>query len=220
MEFPISTNAIKADRPEEFKLLWKGGEKTIGGLREEDDALVGEVEVPGGADAIAALVLHPRFIELEAKDFNEYLEHEGLDSILELRKQRGEAGQPGRESYQKFAKALLAGKKDGSDVFTKPLGHALEIVPLKNPLQLKKGARLPLQVLYQGEPLADAQVSIYQANVKEPLSTRRTDAKGTVQLRLKGKGPWAIRLVHMIPVEEEDVDWKSCFVTLTFSSSP
>ncbi len=220
MEFPLSTNAIKPDRPEEFKLLWNGGEKTIGGLREEDDALVGEVEAPGGAAAIAALVLHPRFIELEAKDFNEYLEHEGLGSILELRTQRGDAGQPGRESSQNCAKALLVGEKDGSDLFTKPLGHALEIVPLKNPLRLKKGAPLPLQVLYQGEPLADAQVSIYQANVKEPLSTRRTDVKGTVQLALKGKGPWAIRLVHMIPVEEEDVDWKSSFATLTFSSSP
>ena len=98
MEFPISTNAIKPDRPAEFKLFWNRGEKTIGGLREEGDALVGEVEAPGSADAIAALVLHPRFIELEAKDFNEYLEHEGLGSILELRKQRGEAGQPGRES--------------------------------------------------------------------------------------------------------------------------
>ena len=37
-------------------------------------------------------------------------------------------------------------------VLTRPIGQELELVPLKNPNEVKAGGILPVKVLYKGEP--------------------------------------------------------------------
>jgi nickel transport protein len=61
------------------------------------------------------------------------------------------------ESYHsiKYSKAILK----WSDEFSKPLGMQLEICPLKNPLSLKPGDKLPLKVFLNGTAVEG--VSIY-----------------------------------------------------------
>ncbi|NLX57360.1 MAG: DUF4198 domain-containing protein [Planctomycetaceae bacterium] len=38
-----------------------------------------------------------------------------------------------------------------SDTFKRPVGHSLEIIPLKNPALLREGDMLPVQVLFEGK---------------------------------------------------------------------
>lgn len=56
--------------------------------------------------------------------------------------------------YEKFTKALVNGEGAEEAFVTTPLGHALEIVPMSNPATLVVGDELPVQVLYNGEPVA------------------------------------------------------------------
>ena len=60
----------------------------------------------------------------------------------------------------------------------------MEIVPLKNPLTLKVGDKLPFQVMYEGKPLAGATVAAEGVR-KDEL---KTDANGWAQVAIKKNG--------------------------------
>lgn len=68
--------------------------------------------------------------------------------------------------------------------FEKPLGHALEIVPLTSPVTLVgPGRTIRVQLLYHGKPLADARVSFIPRSVSlaadfDSRYERKTDAQG------------------------------------------
>ena len=55
----------------------------------------------------------------------------------------------------KFAKAVFTIGQAGGDAYSKPLGQAMEIIPLKDPALLKTGDILPVKVLKEGKPVAD-----------------------------------------------------------------
>mgnify|MGYP005847352515 CR=1 FL=1 len=54
------------------------------------------------------------------------------------------------------AKALLVSREPGGNVATRPLGLRFEIVPEKDPHKLRKGACLPVRVLFEGRPVVGA----------------------------------------------------------------
>jgi nickel transport protein len=78
--------------------------------------------------------------------------------------------------YQKFSKTVLAWSPEVS----KPLGVDLEIVPLSNPMTMKPGDRLPIQVFWRSQPLAGVEVEI-----DGDVDTYRTDANGKVSIPLQ-----------------------------------
>jgi uncharacterized GH25 family protein len=62
------------------------------------------------------------------------------------------------ERYSRAAKGVINIGGAVDDFVTKPVGTKLEIVPLVNPGKVKVGQELPLQVLYDGQPLKQAQI--------------------------------------------------------------
>ncbi|MDI6854054.1 MAG: DUF4198 domain-containing protein [Deltaproteobacteria bacterium] len=92
----------------------------------------------------------------------------------------------------------LAGSADSS----------LEIMPLKNPLTQKKGDTFPLRVMFQGKPLAGAEVKVTHDNWPDPqkpfASIGKTDAKGEIRVELKQPGRWLIVTSHKTPYEPPD----------------
>ena len=54
--------------------------------------------------------------------------------------------------YCQQGKAIVNSGKV-TDSFRQPVGHKLEIIPLKNPALLREGDTLPLKVLFDGEPV-------------------------------------------------------------------
>ena len=54
-----------------------------------------------------------------------------------------------------FLKAIIQVSEGGGGDVSRKVGHGLELVPLKNPAQLKVGDVLPIQVLFNGKPLSD-----------------------------------------------------------------
>ncbi len=107
------------------------------------------------APSVVEMTVQPRFIKLEAKDFGPYVEGEGLIDVQKLRRERNQDNAPGRELYSRYAKLLIG---PIGAVASKPVGHALEIVPSRDPRELSRGDPLQVMVLFQGKPLPDAQV--------------------------------------------------------------
>ncbi len=154
-------------------------------------------------------------IQLDAHRFEEYLAHEGLDRVIELRAERGESFEPGRELFSRHVRVLVAvGGPGGSD---RPLGLPIELIAERNPYLLGPGASLPVVLLHEGEPLSNALVVATAARAPDKVFSARTDGTGRVEIPLTHPGVWLINTVHMVEAETgSGADWHSLWSSLTF----
>jgi uncharacterized GH25 family protein len=98
---------------------------------------------------------------------------------------------------EKFSKTYLnPNAKDTS--FSTPLGFTLEIIPLDNPAKLKKGSSAKFRVLYNGQPLAGAEVfavyDYYDYKTMNAFEQKgNTDSKGEITFKISNAGIWIFR---------------------------
>ena len=110
---------------------------------------------------------------------------------------------------QMFGKSLVTvGDKADSAVFKEKLGQELEIVPLKNPAELKEGEVFPLQIFYKGKPLAGETViatadTVVVKDIESAEDHReiqgfssKTDKDGKVNFLPLIEGLWKVKVVH------------------------
>jgi uncharacterized GH25 family protein len=176
---------------------------------------------------LVALTTNNAFTELAADKFTAYLQDDGLDNVVALRRQRNETTKPGREAYRRCAKTLLlAGPADPTDqTFARPTGQILEIIPEQNPYALKAGAALTVRLLYEGKPLRRALVQVWQRGAPGQTATRRTklytNQNGRALFHLSAPGSYMVSAVHMVPATDRQMaDWQSTWTTLTFGFAP
>lgn len=79
----------------------------------------------------------------------------------------------------------------------------LEIVPLKNPGAVKPGEALPVEVRFQGQPLAGVEVKFTNDHWTDPQKPfavlGKTDAKGQIQVKPDKAGKWLLLASHKTP---------------------
>lgn len=188
--------------------------KRVPGRNGSDPAGFVRVSAPGVQ--VIGYYSNPSWIELPPEIFNPYLKEEGLDSIIDIRAQRGETGARARELYSRCAKSLVLSGSAGEDA-DRVLGFPLELVAERNPYALPAGEDLPVRLTYQSRPLEGALVvAINRADPTEKLA-ERSDSDGRVRFRLRASGMWLVKAVHMVPAPAgSDADWRSFWASLTF----
>jgi uncharacterized GH25 family protein len=158
------------------------------------------------------------FSMLPPRLFAAFLEDHGLDSILELRRQRGEEGDPGRELYTRLVKSVFpVGDATAAD---RAVGLPLEMVIETESKRWSDGT-LRLRLFLRGEPLADAQVAVQEYVGGERVAVQRTDGEGYVDFEL-GPGAWMASVIQMEPDESAAprAEWRSMWATLTWVIDP
>ncbi|SER03635.1 nickel transport protein [Solimonas aquatica] len=108
----------------------------------------------------------------------------------------------------KFGKTVLS----WSAASSKPVGQRLEIVPLATTAP-KAGGRLPVLVLFEGRPLAEAKLSLEGHDEVPPAGT---DAKGRAELILPAGGEVALDVSHKLPYKGAEADEWSLSANLHF----
>jgi uncharacterized GH25 family protein len=99
----------------------------------------------------------------------------------------------------------------------KPTGLGLEIVPLVDPLSLKMGDDLPVQVFSGGKPLAGLPLYVDYVNDGHAQSTK-TDADGKVTLFVRNDGLNVIGVSYAKSMPNNaEIDQTSYFATLSFT---
>jgi uncharacterized GH25 family protein len=97
----------------------------------------------------------------------------------------------------KFAKALT-----GPDApWGKELGQILEIMPLADPTKVKPGETLHLKVLFQGKPLAGAEVERgdgFTVVAEKDIPRFKTDADGIASVPLLKAGSYLLVIDHKV----------------------
>lgn len=232
---PVPRNAARIIR---FVAAGPAGEVDVLGADGRDPA--GLVKPTRAGTYVLGYRSNHAFVELPAEKFEAYLQSEGLQQIVALRRERDQSAAPGREVYSRCAKAIIhvgalaqpatpgaprdaaatapAASDASADAgFNRPLGFTLELIPELDPAALRPGDSLPLRLLFNGRPLAGALVDAATPGDPDGGATARTDPDGRLRLALRRPGLWKIAAVHMTEAPAgADADWESFWATLTF----
>jgi uncharacterized GH25 family protein len=205
-------------RPQElirFEAVTAEGTAPVVGQPMDEPA--GVVAVKKRGLTLVAYQSKPGYVELSEEKLQQYIREEGLERIVEERRRSPYANQPWHEMFSRCAKALLWTGSGPANVFNKRVGMPMELVPLKNPYTLAPKAKLPVQLLYRGKPLAGVLFVITPKMEPERKVAVRSDAKGMVNVTLDRGGAWMIKAVHVVPAAAgARGQWESFWASLTF----
>jgi uncharacterized GH25 family protein len=106
--------------------------------------------------------------------------------------------------------------------FDRSVQNTLDIMPLKNLNILKGGETLPVKVIFQGKPIAGAEVKFTYDGWPDPdkpfATLGKTDAKGEIQVKLDKPGRWLLIATHKTPYpNQEECDENMYSSSLTFN---
>lgn len=168
---------------------------------------------------VVGLSVRPRMIALGPKDFNAYLESDGVPDVLESRRRNGQLGDSARERYSKHVKTMLQVGRQRSEGYATVLGYPAELVPLENPYALKPGGRLTVRALVDGSPVSNQFVLAGGRTAtggRIATKSARTDADGQARIAITTRGQWYVKFIHMMPVRDDSANYESKWATLTF----
>jgi len=124
------------------------------------------------------------------------------------------------ERSTRFAKRIVNIGGASDDFVTKPIGHVLEIVPLKaNTSEIKAGEYFPFQVLFQGKPRKGVKISGLPADFHHHEEAKAftivTDKDGKFDFKALKSGPWLLKAIYEPPFEDLeicDLDYHDAFL--------
>jgi uncharacterized GH25 family protein len=217
MDFPKSLSAVTPDRFDQLILAGESVRENLKDFKTEGNSLTTKITREKSGTYVVAASLKPNEIRLTAKEFNEYLQMDGLPDIYQLRKREGILDKDAVEFYSKYPKTIIQVGDRLDETPTKPLGLALEIVPQVNPYRLKQNDNLEVVVFFRGKPLPGAQIAwSYPGRGEEFAGSIKTDIQGKAAVPLVKAGPYVIRLTHMEWVKLPTHEWESFWTSLTF----
>ncbi len=217
--FPESLTLLSQDRVVDARAVSPDGVYPIAEFRADGTSLTFDFRPTASGPHWIVLGTRPRAVRLKPEEFEDYLAEEGLSAIAEMRKERGETGEPAMERYTKWAKALVdVGDERGVGAFwAEAMGQRLEIVPLDHPNRVEPGGSLRLRVLFQGEPLSGVKLTGARASGPAKEISVSTGEGGEAAVTVTVPGRWYVRAIHMIRVEgDAEASWESHWATLSF----
>ncbi len=230
--FDRSENTIDRDRMLDVTLVAPQGDEnpSAKAWTEQGEETHLNVRVGSTGTYVAGVSTKARSIDLEAEAFNDYLQHDGILDVLEHRKTNGLLDQDARELYAKHVKTIFQVGDEKSDAFKKALHYPIEFIPLSNPYEAKVGQTLSFILLRDGMPLHDQLVFVGQSHNDDHKheagenhdhraheKSIRTDKDGLLAFKFDKPGPWYLRTIHMIEHTDQDIQYESCWGTLTFA---
>lgn len=191
------------------------GRRAVVGRAGADPAGLIRVAAPGVT--VVGYRSNTSTVELPAEQFESYLKEEGLIAVAAARSLRNETTKPVRELFSRCAKSLLLSGPALPTQGDRALGFTLELTAERNPYVLREGDTLPVNLMYEGKPLAGALVVAMNRGDPSVKLALRTGKDGRVRFRLPRSGMWLVKAVHMIPAAAgSDANWESFWASLTF----
>ena len=156
--FEKSENIITRDRMLDASFIAQGKRVAINPSQWKDqDSTITYLTFDTGEPGtyVAGVSTKPRNIELTADKFNDYLKHDGVLDMLEMRKKNKTLNQDAVESYEKHVKAIYQVGDVKTDDWRNLLGYPIEFIPQANPYEKYSGEKLDVQLMMMGKPLSN-----------------------------------------------------------------
>lgn len=123
-------------------------------------------------------------------------------------------------SFSHMSTKAVVNVGEGKGQVDVKVGHPMEIIPLKNPIELRAGDYMPVQVLCKGEPFKGYIYATFAGFSTEKNTfayTTKTDNKGKGKIKILESGVWMIKASHEEPYPDQDeCDIESFVASLTF----
>ena len=156
--FETSENIITRDRMLDASVIAQGKRVAIkpDQWKDQDSTITQLTFNTGEAGTyVVGVSTKAKNIALPAKEFNSYLEHDGVLDMLEQRTKDGLLDQDAVERYEKHIKAIYQVGDIKTKDWSTVLGYPLEFVPQANPYEKYSGEKLEVQLLADGKPLSN-----------------------------------------------------------------
>jgi len=101
---------------------------------------------------------------------------------------------------EKYAKSIITVGNAGKNV-SETFGHRIEIVPLKNPSEVRAGESLPVKILFEGKPLPTYIYATYAGyySEDEPFpGLNKSNEKGIACVNISKPGIWMVVCNHKV----------------------
>ncbi len=178
------------------------------------------LDMPAPADGLMVIAHETAASSITYKNwdkFQEFADHKDFPDIRARHLARGLPEEGFSESYTRHVKALVGiGSSEGAD---RAMGLETEFVALANPYSDSLDDGLPVQLFYQGEPRADAQVEIFARGPDGTvtITEMRTDNMGRAVIPVRGGHEYLLDAVVLreSPDGSDDV-WDTLWAALTF----
>ncbi len=218
--FSKSESVVARDRVAGLTLVGPGGSTPLDTLALTARGDTSFISLRTGSEGtyILGLSVKPRDVDYVGPQFNEYLKAEGYEDVLAERIRSGNLDS-GKRRYATHVKAVFQVGATPSEAYSAVLGFPAEIVPVDNPIGLKRDATLRLRCLVDGQPASGLVVTaggqgLRGATIKEVRLT--SDAEGIAHLPLTGAGRWYVKFAKMRPSIVRGLNYESQRTTLTF----
>jgi nickel transport protein len=114
-----------------------------------------------------------------------------------------------------WCKSVLAATSES----LKPVGQGFEIVPQKDPMSVRVGDKLSIEVLYDGKPVEGAIVTTGGGHASDSKSPLKTDKEGMVSVMIEKAGFQMVKASHKVLIKDDsDADILSLATTLTYET--
>ncbi len=218
--FTKSENAITRDRVADITVVSPKGKQSLAtdAWTERGDTSTLTIRTGESGTYVIGASTKAKILGLPAKDFNTYLESDGIPDVLAARKKNGEMNVPSKERYHKHIKTLLQVGTVRSKVDA-VLGHPAELVPLDNPYDGVKTVRF--RTLVDGKASANEYV-VYggrRGSARIAPKSLRSDASGVVTIPISAGATWYVKFIHMQPVTGDTAaTYESKWASITFET--
>ena len=111
-------------------------------------------------------------------------------------------------AIEKFSKAFI-NLGDNDDAWSKPIGDRLEIMVRTNPRLIKVGDEVPVQVLYDGKPIATKLYATYDGFSARNMTFAfyaEMEETETGYVKITHPGTWIIRAEHIDDTRTDEID--------------
>lgn len=229
IRFPTTVSAVTPDRVADARLLSSGGEERIADLSVSGKSLLLRHRPSTPGERVVAVALATRTSRTAPAALKRYIGLEGAPELADRYDRDGRFAGTDSLTQQttKYAKTIVEVGRGGPRAFTRMAGHALEFVPLADPLTLHPGDMLPVRLVFRGEPLAQAhfragaapEVALDDTTALPPRTedpSFETDADGVARVPLGPPGLWNLRTLHAAPVAGKSGEWEVAFATFVF----
>lgn len=220
--FSKSENSITRDRLLDVSMRGPGGSVAIDTSEWGVDGDTSQLVIRAGSEGTWTIgaSTKPRMIELTGAEFNEYLRVDGIPDVLAERRAKGELDRPARERYHKHIKAIVQAGASRTGEYGEPFGYPAELIPLGNPYDLRVGDTLRVRAVANGRPVANQYVvsgGRTWNGGRIQMRGVRTDAQGVASIRIRARGAWYVKFIHMTRLEgDTEADYESRWASLTF----
>ncbi|MCK5663878.1 MAG: DUF4198 domain-containing protein, partial [Thiotrichaceae bacterium] len=157
------------------------------------------------------------YVDIDPDTFLKYLTEEGLDNAISYRQKNNLTKANGKENYVRHAKTLVqSGNSYSVDNSKVNMGYELEIIPLSNPYQKKLNDSFKIKILYKNNPVQNILLTAFSKAEPEKIQTIRSNSKGEAAITLDQHGPWLLKAVKILRIEDDKANWQSHWASLTF----